>query len=74
MSLKLKTQILLNRPGDNSVSFLCEFNKQTLLEGLNSPANNFKERTPGTQYWSKVSVEKIPKSIPNQVIYNDVIK
>jgi hypothetical protein len=49
---------------------LCEFTKKTLLDGLNAPAVNFKEITPGTQYWSKVSAEKVPKNIPNQVNKN----
>jgi hypothetical protein len=56
-----------SRPGRNSVSFLCEFKKQTIIASLNLPANNFKEITPGTQYWSKISAEKVPKNIPNQV-------
>jgi hypothetical protein len=55
------------RPGKNSVSFLCEFNKQSLITGLNAPATNFKELTPGTQYWAKVPADKVPKTIPNQV-------
>ena len=49
---------------------MCEYRKQTLIEGLNLPANNFKELTPGTQYWSKVTADKIPKGIPNQCNYN----
>jgi hypothetical protein len=59
---------ILLRPGKNSVSFLCEFQKEQLISSLNAPANNFKEIISGTQYWSKVSADKIPKNIPNQVI------
>lgn len=60
----------LKLPGRNSVSFLCEFKKQSLLSGLNSGASNFKEIVPGTQYWSKISPDKAPKNIPNQCNYN----
>lgn len=49
---------------------MCEFSKQALIEGLNLPANNFKELTPGTQYWSKIAVDKVPKNIPSQCNYN----
>ncbi len=59
--------ILFKRPGKSSVSFLCEFQKQQLISSLNAPANNFKEVVSGTQYWSKLSADKIPKNIPNQV-------
>ncbi len=61
----------LRLPGRNSVSFLCEFKKQSLISSLNLPANNFKEITPGTQYWSKISADKVPKNIPNQVWPNE---
>lgn len=57
-------------PGKNSVSFLCEFQKQALVNTLNAPADNFKELTPGTQYWSKLPAGKVPKNIPNQCNYN----
>jgi len=60
----------LKMPGLNSASYLCEFSKQALIEGLNLPANNFKELTPGTQYWSKIAVDKVPKNIPSQCNYN----
>lgn len=57
-------------PDRNTVSFMCEFKKQDLLSNLNAPAANFKELTPGTQYWSRVSADKVPKNIPNQCNYN----
>ncbi len=52
------------------MSFICEFKKEDILQNLNAPANNFKELTPGTQYWSKVSIDKTPKNVPNQCNYN----
>jgi hypothetical protein len=58
---------MCKRPDRNTVSFMCEFKKQDLLSNLNAPAANFKEITPGTQYWSRVSVDKVPKNVPNQV-------
>ncbi|CAF0705367.1 unnamed protein product [Brachionus calyciflorus] len=60
----------LKLPGKNSVSFLCEFKKNVLINGLNLGANNFKEIIPGTQYWSKMPVDKVPKNVPNQCNYN----
>jgi len=57
-------------PGKEAVSFLCEFQKDNLLSSLNAPAKNFKELVPGTQYWSKLSVDKVPKNYPNQCNYN----
>ncbi|RNA06932.1 semaphorin-2A isoform X2 [Brachionus plicatilis] len=60
----------LRLPGQSSVSFLCEFSKESLLNGLNSASNSFKEIMAGTQYWSKVSDNRIPKNFPNQCNYN----
>lgn len=48
---------------------MCEFKKQDLMSSLNAPAVNFKEITPGTQYWSRVSADKVPKNMPSQVTH-----
>ena len=58
------------RPDQSSVSFVCEFKKEDILQNLNAPANNFKELTPGTQYWAKVPIDKTPKNVPSQCNYN----
>lgn len=34
------------------------------------PAFNFKELAPGTQYWSKLTVDKVPQDYPNQCAPN----
>lgn len=60
----------LELPNEQSASFLCEFTKEQILSSLNAPAFNFKELTPGTQYWSKLNVNKVPKNYPNQCNYN----
>jgi len=41
-----------------------------LLSGLNLPASDFKELLPGTQYWSKLSANKVPPNYPNDCNYN----
>ena len=56
------------RPGKSAVSFLCEFDKKSITVGLNLPGNFFKEMTAGTQYWSRVATDKVPKNLPNNVI------
>ena len=61
---------MFERPDQSSVSFVCEFKKEELLQNLNAPANNFKELTPGTQYWAKVPSDKTPKNVPSQCNYN----
>lgn len=58
------------RPNEQTASFLCEFTKDQILSHLNGPAFNFKELVPGTQYWSKLSAEKIPTDYPSTCNYN----
>lgn len=60
----------LQMPNHQSASFLCEYTKDQLLSGLNVPASNFKELVPGTQYWSKLPSDKVPKNYPSQCNYN----
>jgi hypothetical protein len=46
---------------------MCEINKQDIISALNS--NSFKEVVPGTQYWSKLSNDRLPQSLPSQVCF-----
>lgn len=57
-------------PNEQTASFLCEFTKDQILTHLNGPAFNFKELVPGTQYWSKLSADKIPTDYPSTCNYN----
>ncbi len=59
-----KLYVLFLRP-THSISFLCEFKKQVIISVLNT--NSFKEVIPGTQYWSKLTPDKVPKGLPSQV-------
>lgn len=60
----------LELPNERSASFLCEYTKEQILSSLNAPAFTFKELIPGTQYWSKLTVDKVPNNYPNQCNYN----
>lgn len=60
----------LELPNQESASFVCEFTKDQILISMNAPAFNFKELVPGTQYWSKLTADKVPKNYPNECNYN----
>jgi hypothetical protein len=63
----------LNLPhGHNGASFVCEFKKSMIVSSLNGEGSgsSFKELIPGTQYWAKLPIDKLPVSLPSNCDYN----